>query len=63
MRFDEFLAKHGQRLEVKKDAFLFRRGEPEESIFVLQDGILKATYLSDAGTEMIKSFVFPGAHR
>ena len=60
MRFDEFLAKHGQRLEVKKDAFLFRRGEPEESIFVLQDGILKATYLSDAGTEMIKSFVFPG---
>lgn len=60
MGFDEFLAKHGQRLEVPKGCFVFRRGEPEESIFVLEDGILKASYLSDAGTEMIKSFVFPG---
>lgn len=60
MRFNEFLTKHGQRLEVTKGSFVFRRGEPEESIFMLQDGILKASYLSDAGTEMIKSFVFPG---
>ena len=60
MQFNEFLTKHGKRLEVTKGHFVFRRGEPEESIFVLKDGILKATYLSDAGTEMIKSFVFPG---
>ena len=60
MQFNEFLAKHGQRLDIEAGQFVFRRGEQEKSIYLLQDGTLKATYLSEAGTEMIKSFVFPG---
>lgn len=60
MQFNEFLAKHGQRLDIETGHFVFRRGEQEKSIYLLQDGVLKATYLSEAGTEMIKCFVFPG---
>ena len=60
MQFNEFLAKYGQRLDIEAGQFVFRRGEQEQSIYLLQHGTLKATYLSEAGTEMIKSFVFPG---
>lgn len=60
MQFNEFLEKHGQRLDIEADQFVFRLGEQEKSIYLLQGGALKATYLSEAGTEMIKSFVFPG---
>ncbi len=60
MQFNEFLEKHGQRLDIEAGHFVFRLGEHDKSIYLLQGGVLKATYLSEAGTEMIKSFVFPG---
>ena len=39
---------------------LFRQGGEDRSVHVLQEGLLKAYYLSDEGKENIKSFVQPG---
>ena len=39
---------------------IFRQGDENRSVYVLQEGLLKAYYLSDEGRENIKSFIQPG---
>ena len=39
---------------------IFRQGDENRSVYVLQEGLLKAYYLSDEGKENIKSFIQPG---
>ena len=39
---------------------IFRQGDEDRSVYVLQTGLLKAYYLSDEGKENIKSFIQPG---
>lgn len=39
---------------------IFRQGDQNRSVYVLQQGLLKAYYLSDEGKENIKSFIQPG---
>jgi len=60
MGFDEFLTTHGEEERLAPNQYVFRQGEMDVSIYVLRQGILKAFYLSESGSEMIKSFVFPG---
>jgi CRP-like cAMP-binding protein len=40
--------------------FLFRQGDEDRSVYVLQTGLLKAYYLSDERKENIKSFIQAG---
>ncbi len=39
---------------------IFRQGDENPSVYVLEQGLLKAYYLSDEGKENIKSFIQPG---
>lgn len=44
----------------KKGEFIFREGERSDSLFVLNDGLVKLSKVSDEGKEQIIRFLFPG---
>lgn len=60
MNFSEYLAKHGRAMVVDVGDHLFRQGDKDGDIYVVQSGFLKAYYLSEDGKERIKSFICPG---
>ena len=51
------IVKRGRPL--KKGDFLFRQGEPFESVFAVRAGAIKTFSLSDNGEEQITGFHFP----
>ena len=60
MDFQEFVQKHGQAKQVAVGAHLFRQGDPDASLYVIQKGFLKAYYILEDGKEQIKSFIGTG---
>ncbi len=60
MKLDEFIAKNGSSFSKEAGDHLFRQGEHDQSLYIVQSGLLKAYYLSADGKENIKSFILPG---
>jgi len=60
MQFSEFVASSGRPAQFRPGEHVFRQGDPDRSIYLLQEGLLKAYYLSDDGRETIKSLVLAG---
>lgn len=60
MQFFEFVENQGRPLRFATGEHIFRQGDENRSVYVLQQGLLKAYYLSDEGKENIKSFIQPG---
>lgn len=61
MNFSELIEREGMRLEKPRHGFVFRQGEVDSSLYLLQTGLLKAFYTSHDGKEFIKSFILPGS--
>jgi CRP-like cAMP-binding protein len=60
MQFAEFVQQKGKPVRFGAGEHIFRQGDEDRSVYVLQEGLLKAYYLSDEGKENIKSFIQPG---
>ena len=50
----------GKPLQYKKGKLLFKQGDIDTSIYVIQSGLLKAYYVTIDGKELIKSFIREG---
>ena len=61
MKFSEYVKVNGRPFVAEAGEYLFRQGDQDASIYILQSGLLKAYYLLESGTERIKSFILPGA--
>lgn len=59
MGMNEFLAKHGTSVKVKKGDYIFRQGDKHNTLYFVESGLLKAYYVSSDGKENIKSFIKP----
>lgn len=60
MTFDDFIQANGRQVHRDAGAHLFRQGDRDERLYLVQSGVLKAYYLSVDGKEHIKSFLLPG---
>ena len=60
MRFEDYLLKHGKAIEVAKNDYILRQGEPCGDLYFIRQGILKAHYLTLEGKEFVKSFLMEG---
>lgn len=60
MKFCELLKLEGKKIEVSKGEHVFRHGDPDQSFYYVESGLLKAYYTSEEGKESIKSFILPG---
>lgn len=47
-------------LQFKKGDFIFREGDRSETLFVINEGIIKISKVSNTGKEHIVRFLFPG---
>ena len=61
MRLASFMESHGRAITLAAGTHLFRQGDPEPPCFLLQEGLLKAYYLTAEGKDFIKSFFMEGA--
>jgi len=59
MNFQELLLLKGMSIEKSKGEHVFLQGEVDKSLYLIQSGLLKAYYTSEAGKESIKSFLLP----
>ena len=60
MNFNEFLKQEGNLIKGAKNAHVFRQGDADRSLYLIQSGLLKAYYTSEDGKESVKSFIVPG---
>ena len=60
MNLSQLAEIHGESLGLSKMSYVFSQGEKSDSIYVVQEGVLKAFYISEDGKEYIKSFLFAG---
>ena len=60
MKLNEFIANNGTSLKKDAGEYLFRQGDHDQSLYIVNSGLLKAYYLSVDGKENIKSFILPG---
>ncbi len=60
MPLQDVVAKFGVSTTADQGEHIFRQGEAERHFYVVQEGLLKAYYLSESGKESIKSFLTPG---
>ncbi len=60
MKFAEFLSSRGRPLRLDAGDHLFRQGDENRCLYLLQDGLLKAYYVTAAGREYTKSFIQAG---
>ena len=60
MKLNQFVAEHGIELSKEAGEYIFRQGEKDRSLYIVNSGLLKAYYLSLDGKENIKSFILPG---
>lgn len=58
--FQAFIQSIGQARQVKKGEYLFQQGEPNDSLFFIRQGLLKAFYHTHDGNEWVKSFLSEG---
>jgi CRP-like cAMP-binding protein len=61
MSIDQLLKEHAQTKSLVKGAHAFRQGDRDESLYVVQTGLLKAYYILPDGKESIKTFLKPGS--
>ena len=54
--------KKGKPITRKRGDLLFRQGEFDASVYVVEEGLLKAYYLTSEGKELIKSFIREGEY-
>ena len=50
----------GKPLRLKKGEFVFKQGDADTSIYVVKSGLMKASYLTLDGKELVKSFIQEG---
>lgn len=60
MKLNELILKKGRHLTRVAGEHLFRQGDRDPALYLVQAGLLKAYYLSEDGKENIKSFILPG---
>lgn len=60
MLLEDIVAEFGVPVSADTGDHLFRQGETDNHFYIVQDGLLKAYYLSESGKESIKSFLTPG---
>ncbi len=60
MDFLTFVERNGRRIALPAGEHVFRQGDEDRSVYVLEQGLLKAYYLSGDGRETIKSFILEG---
>jgi len=51
---------YGETVQVSKRSHVFSQHDKDQNIYLIQEGVLKAYYLSEDGKEYIKSFLFSG---
>lgn len=59
MDFFELLQREAQTIEMAKGEHVFRQGDSDKSLYLVQSGLLKAYYTSEDGKESVKSFLMP----
>ncbi|MDQ8201922.1 Crp/Fnr family transcriptional regulator [Pelagicoccus sp. SDUM812003] len=60
MRFSEFLQRHGTPVTISKGSHFFRQGDDLSRLAFVKRGVLRAYYLTQSGSERIKSFIAEG---
>ncbi len=60
MSLQDIVAEFGVAVTADAGDHLFRQGEADRHFYIVQEGLLKAYYLSEDGKESIKSFLTPG---
>ena len=60
MQFTDIVAKFGKPLAIDQQEHVFRQGDANRNFYIVQNGLLKAYYLTEDGKEYIKSFLMPG---
>lgn len=60
MKEKSVFEKIGKPLNCKKGELLFKQGDIDTSVYVIQSGLLKAHYLTIDGKELVKSFILEG---
>lgn len=59
MNFSQFLKVEGQTLIKNKGEHIFMQGDIDRSLYIVQQGLIKAYYVSEDGKESVKSFLMP----
>lgn len=57
---EKLVARDGRVRSIEKGVHIFRQGEQNRCLYRVQSGLLKASYITNDGREMIKSFIEPG---
>jgi len=60
MNLIQLAKNYGETLQVSKRSHVFSQRDKDQNIYLIQEGVLKAYYLSEDGKEYIKSFLFSG---
>lgn len=60
MNFNQLTEDLGKYERYDKKSHIFLQGEPNQHIYIIRQGVLKAYYLNEDGKEYIKSFLFSG---
>ncbi|BDU36951.1 Crp/Fnr family transcriptional regulator [Vibrio nigripulchritudo] len=60
MNFFEFVEKYGTEVNKEDGEHLFRQGDYDGSMYIIQEGMLKAYYVTAEGKESVKSFLIEG---
>lgn len=58
--FQSFIQSIAQVRQVKEGEYLFQQGDPNDSLFFIKQGLLKAFYNTHDGNEWVKSFLSEG---
>ncbi|TBR41943.1 Crp/Fnr family transcriptional regulator [Marinomonas agarivorans] len=59
MNFEDLVKKVGSPIVCPKQRHVFRQGDDDDNLYLLQQGLLKAYYIGNDGRETIKSFIQP----
>lgn len=57
MNIVQFFQEEGRQISLNTSEFVFRQGEEDRNLYFLKEGLLKAHYCLQDGSELIKSFV------
>lgn len=57
MNFETLIKNEGHAIACPKRQHLFRQGEYDDNLYLLQKGLLKTYYVTNDGKETIKSFI------
>jgi len=60
MNFNDLVLQFGTNQCYKNKSFVFSQGDENKYIYLVLEGVLKASYNDNEGKEYIKSFVFAG---